>query len=333
MQIISALPQHLIIKLLFVFLVVFVLFLVIIYIIGYFSSSRHYKFYRQWDGISVTVTRYFMGLFPIHKKTFAGLKQIEVEEYIQHYDDSSQTRDCARIYAILKPSNQSSKRMLLSRIAISSHESEVHKTACDIKNFIQSRQLNTLVMHNYRMGSFAIASFAYAVSIPFVLTYLWSFGAVSINFLAPDINESLTQQAAIADNKSEVYSAPPIYSVSDLPATFPIIDNTIITQVQFNDANSTWVVWLDANSYDSIKLHEVIKNAVHAKGWQTSRTEDFPTYARQGNSEPDSGYIFYIRNAEHTLEGDVVITKGVNGLTSVISVPVTVPPPTDQPTS
>lgn len=96
-QLNAVLPLNIIIILLSVLL--FPL-LVLTYAIGYFLGSRRYKFYRNQKGVGFTVTRYLIGLIPIYKKTYKGLKSIEVEDYI--YTDEGTTNDCARIYAHLK---------------------------------------------------------------------------------------------------------------------------------------------------------------------------------------------------------------------------------------
>lgn len=309
------------------------LFFSISYVIGYLLGSRRYTFYRDWIDVNFTVTRYLLGLIPIHKKTYKGLKNIEIENYIE--TDEGRRYDRARIYAYLK----SGKTVELKKLTVYNREKEIREIATNIETLLHSRQQDALIIHNCRMQSLLAGILGYTLGTSSLLVLLFPLGAIGLDFFAPSIETYLSKQEWPADSEhrkeSEVYSAPPDYSASDLPSTFPIIDDTVITQIQFKNENNTWEVWLDANNYEPIKLHQGIKQAVHDKGWQTSRTEVFPSYDSDGNAKPDSGYIFYLRNAEHTLEGDVIITEGINGLVGIISVPVPVPmpPSTDQPTS
>ena len=314
-QINAVLPQNVIIILLTVLL--FSLF-GLTYAIGYFLGSRRYKFYRNQEGVSFTVTRYLIGLIPIYKKTYKGLKHIEVEDYI--YTDEGTRYDCARLYAHLK----SGENIHLKKLTTYSNERNIKKIAADIETLIQSRKRDALIIHNCRIQSFVLAFFGYTLGVPFLIGFLWMIGYAAL----PSIEAYLSQQDLSGhieqnnNNNPDVHLADSSHNVSDLPSNFPIIDDTVITKINFKNKDNTWEVWLDANNYEPIKLHEVIKQAVQAKGWETSRTEDFPSYDNEGNAKPDSGYIFYLRNAEHTLEGDVIITKGINGLVGIISVPV-----------
>lgn len=189
---------------------------------------------------------------------------------------------------------------------------------------MHSRKQNTFIIHNCRTQSFVMALAGYTLGIPFLIGLLWAIGAAAL----PSIEAYLSKQDLSAyidqnnNNESVLYPADSSHSVSDLPSNFPIIDDTVIIQINFKNEENQWEVWLDAHNYDKIELNKAIKEQLHTKGWETSRTEDFPSSDRDGNAKSESGYIFYMRNSDHTLEGDVIITKGPNGLTSVISVPV-----------
>lgn len=297
------------------------------YVIGYFLGSRRYTFYRDWMALDFTVTRYLIGLIPIYKKTYKGLKYIEVENYTE--TDEGVITDHASIYAYLN----SGKKIYLKKLTVYSSEKEIKEIATNIGILITSRKSDALIIHNGRMQSFLLSIFGYTLGPSTLLVLLFPLAAVGLDVFAPSIETYLSKQDWPADseqnsdNELEVYPADLNYSVSDLPNTFPIIDDTIITQIQFKSEDNTWEVWLNAASYEGNELAIVIKQALHAKGWQTSRIEDFPSYDREGNTKPESGYIFYLRNVEHTLEGSVIISKSDDDWISVISVPVPVPVP------
>ena len=62
--------------------------------------------------LDFTVTRYLIGLIPIYKKTYKGLKYIEVENYTE--TDEGVTTDHASIYAYLN----SGKKIYLKKLTV-----------------------------------------------------------------------------------------------------------------------------------------------------------------------------------------------------------------------
>lgn len=314
-QIIAALPQDVVLKLQLILSVLLIVFILGIYIIGYFSSSRRYEFYRQMQDVGFTVTRYAMGLIPIYRKKYGGLKRLEVESYLDENEGVS--RDCADVYAILS----SGEKVLLKKLTLYNYEQEVKEIAHNIESIIHSRQPDTLIIHHCRKLSFVMGLLAFVLSLPWLLLCLWWLGGVLLKDLEPSINDSLSLHSVLEDNKPYQYPADPLYSISDLPDNFPIIDNTFITDIRLNNQDNDDVVWLKTNSYNSEELAYAIKEKLHTQGWETSRLKDFPSYNTDGTLKSEHGYEFYFRNSDHSIEGYVATYKSQGSWGANISIP------------
>lgn len=314
-QIIAALPQEVVFKLKLILATLLVLFLVAIYVIGYFSSSRRYEFYRDTQGVGYSVTRYFLGLLPIHKKRYCGLKRLEVEDYL--YKDEGVKRDCAELYAVLS----SGDRLLLKKLTLHNYEQEVKEIARNIESIIHSRKPDSLIIHHCRKLSFVMGLLAFVLSLPWLLLCIWWLGEVLVKDLTPIISESLAEATILEDNKPYVHPANPEFTISDLPNQFPIIDKTFITKVERSNQDNDDVVWLKTNSYNGIELTNAIKIKLQAQGWETSNISTFPSYDIEGNLKAVSGYDFYFRRSPSGAQGHVATNKSQGSWGAVISIP------------
>ncbi len=338
----TLLPMSIIITVIAVLVIIFLIFS---YYTGILVGSRKYRFYHTKDGeLVLTVTYFLAGILPIAKKTYTGLKNTEIEYYSRtrafstDYDVTidEQPTNYARLYLHL----HSGEKVLLKKLLVSPHPKEIEQIADNIQALIdndsQQAKQAELLINNCRGQSFIGSLLAYLLILPWIYSAVISVVIMVITSSSYMINQLKTtvdkhqgieniesvESVETRQNSNNNQGKTKNYTESDLPAYIPKIENSKITQINFKTDNNRWEVWQKVKNDDFDKLVHTLKAKFAEKNWQSSQIQTFNSHDKDGKEIPNSGVIFYIRDYQQKIEGDVIITKEDSELSVVFSVPV-----------
>ncbi len=334
----TLLPMGIIITVVAVLVIIFLIFS---YFTGILVGSRKYRFYRKKDGeLVVTVIYFLAGILPVKRDTYTGLKNTEIEYYSRtrvfstDYDvtvDENPT-NYARVYLYL----HSGEKVLLKKLLVSPYPKKIEQIANNIQALIddngQQVRQDELLINNCRVQSFIGSLLAYLLILPWIYSAIISVAIMVITsslYMINQLKTKVDEHQGIENTETEQDANEPVavkvYTGSDLPSYIPKFKNSEITKINLNSDNNHWEVWQDVHGDDFNTMAELethLKKAFQDKGWHCTQTRDFNHHNDEGNEIPNSGLIFYIRDYQQKIEGDVVIMKKDGGFGVVFSVPV-----------